>query len=192
MKSTIQRVGYSYIRFSTPDQAKGDSLRRQLEASEKFAEKHDIRLDTTLNIRDLGVSGFRGKNRTTGGLSKFIEAVETGRVRRGSFLLVESLDRLSRETINVALELFLNLINRGITVVTLIDQQIFDEKTIRDNPSALLMSIITMWRAYEESATKSHRVRQSAQNRRQNLEKKNSPAYALPGCATKSRRTSLK
>jgi len=32
-----KKKAYSYIRFSTPEQLKGDSLRRQLESSRKYA-----------------------------------------------------------------------------------------------------------------------------------------------------------
>ena len=36
----MQKKAYSYIRFSTPEQIKGDSLRRQLEASKtEFATR---------------------------------------------------------------------------------------------------------------------------------------------------------
>jgi DNA invertase Pin-like site-specific DNA recombinase len=51
-------VAYSYIRFSTPDQIKGDSLRRQTEASHRYAAENNLTLDETLNIRDLGVSAL--------------------------------------------------------------------------------------------------------------------------------------
>jgi hypothetical protein len=43
-------VAYSYIRFSTPDQIKGDSLRRQTEASSHYAAEHNLTLDETLNV----------------------------------------------------------------------------------------------------------------------------------------------
>lgn len=33
---------YSYVRFSSPDQEKGDSLRRQVELSEQYAIKHGL------------------------------------------------------------------------------------------------------------------------------------------------------
>jgi DNA invertase Pin-like site-specific DNA recombinase len=46
---------YSYIRFSTPEQAKGSSLERQLEASMKYAEAHGLLLDDKLVYRDLGL-----------------------------------------------------------------------------------------------------------------------------------------
>ena len=68
---------YSYIRFSTPEQAKGDSFRRQTEASRKYAEDHGLVLDTSLNLFDQELSGRTGENRTKGALSVFIRAVET-------------------------------------------------------------------------------------------------------------------
>jgi DNA invertase Pin-like site-specific DNA recombinase len=89
---------YSYVRFSTPDQMKGDSLRRQTSAAEEYAERHGLILDTDLTFRDLGVSGFRGRNAEDGRLADFLAAVQTGTVHRGSYLLVENLDRISRQS----------------------------------------------------------------------------------------------
>ena len=39
-KLVFVKQAYSYIRFSSPEQARGDSLRRQLEASRYYADKH--------------------------------------------------------------------------------------------------------------------------------------------------------
>jgi len=64
---------FSYVRFSSGRQAEGDSERRQIAMAEEYANKHGLELDTT--FRDLGVSGFRGSNRTKGALARFIEAV---------------------------------------------------------------------------------------------------------------------
>ena len=36
---------YSYIRFSTPEQIKGDSLNRQLQLSKSYAKHHNLILD---------------------------------------------------------------------------------------------------------------------------------------------------
>ena len=36
----MQPKAYSYIRFSTPEQALGDSLRRQVQLAEEYARKH--------------------------------------------------------------------------------------------------------------------------------------------------------
>jgi len=169
--NTHQQIkAYSYVRFSTPEQANGDSLRRQAAASEEYATKNGLVLDTVLKMRDCGVSAYRGQNRTAGGgLAAFISEVEAGCVPRGSYLLVESLDRLSREQINKALKLFLHLLEKGIVIVTLMDGQKYDEASVGDNPTSLMMSLVVMWRAHEESKTKSERVCKAAEQRRKNL-----------------------
>ncbi|WGJ06630.1 recombinase family protein [Brucella intermedia] len=147
---------YSYIRFSTPEQAKGDSLRRQTAAAEAWCAERGIRLDDTL--RDLGVSAFHGTNRTEGALRRFLELVESGRIERGSYLIVESLDRISREAVMDAATRLFDLIRAGIVVVTLSDGQIYSQDGLRDNWMPLLMSLIVMARAHEESLMKSKRV----------------------------------
>jgi DNA invertase Pin-like site-specific DNA recombinase len=49
---------YSYIRMSTDAQIKGDSLRRQLELSELYAQEHGLQLVDT-DLRDTGRSFVR-------------------------------------------------------------------------------------------------------------------------------------
>ena len=149
---------YSYIRFSTPEQAEGDSLRRQLELSEEYAEKNHLLLDTSLKLRDLGKSAFSGYNRKKGALSVFLKAVEDRIVKPGSYLLVESLDRLSRDTLSEQMTLFMSLVNAGITVVTLADEQIYNKGNIDSDISRLMMSLVIMMRSHEESLTKSKRL----------------------------------
>lgn len=152
---------YSYIRFSTPAQADGDSLRRQMAASVKYAEAHGLELDDQFNLRDLGVSAFRGKNRERGQLKAFLNAVEAGQIAPGSYLLVESLDRLSREKVSSALSLFTDIINAGINLVTLIDQRCYSAESVNGNFTELIVSIAILSRANDESETKSTRRRET-------------------------------
>lgn len=152
-------IAYSYIRFSTPDQIKGDSLRRQLEASNRYATEHNLTLDNTLNIRDLGVSAFTGTNIQSGALGQFILAIDEGRVAPGSYLLVESLDRLSRLPVTEALAIFQGIINRGITIVTMIDSAVYSKERLKSDWIPLLTALVSMSRAHEESAVKSRRVK---------------------------------
>lgn len=44
---------YSYLRFSTPEQMKGDSFRRQREMAEAYARTHGYELDTSLTFHVL-------------------------------------------------------------------------------------------------------------------------------------------
>lgn len=152
-------TAYSYIRMSTDQQIRGDSLRRQLELSRRWAERHDVVLDESM--RDIGVSAWKGKNRREGALGRFLEMVETGSIRRGSFLLVESLDRISRDQVLEALGLFLEIIRSGITIVTLADDQTYSQESVGNDWSKLIISLTIMARAHEESQRKSERVSQS-------------------------------
>jgi len=157
---------YSYIRFSTPEQLKGDSLRRQAEASQKYAEEHGLELDKTLNLRDLGISAYDKSNIKKGALGYFVDLVNSGKIPKGSFLLVENLDRLSRGQVMDALELFLGILNAEITIVTLMDNQTYSREGINLSMTNLIMSIVIMSRASEESVTKSKRIRASWDQKR--------------------------
>jgi len=159
---------YSYIRFSTPEQEKGDSLRRQEEEAKKYAVEHGFNLDESHEYKDLGISGYKGTNRIDGALKKFIELVDRGEVPKGSVLIVEHLDRLSREKVSVALRLFLDLLEKDIQIVTLQDGMIYDEDTI-NNYAPLLISIIYMASAHDESVKKADRVRKAIEEKRKKL-----------------------
>lgn len=157
-------LAYSYIRFSRPEQMRGDSLRRQLEKARAWAAERGLVLDDSL--RDLGVSAYRGKQRTEGALSRFLELVNSGKIPHGSYLIVESLDRVSREKVREIQPFFLHLINAGITIVTLADGQEYSAERIDKDPSSLFMSLIVMTRAHEESRIKSQRLSDSWSNKR--------------------------
>ena len=155
----MKGIAYSYLRFSTPEQAKGDSRRRQTQLAEDYARKNGLLLDKSLNFRDLGVSAFRGKDSKQGGLRAFLDAVQHGIVPPNSLLLVESLDRLSRDQILEAQALFLQIVTAGVTVVTLVDQRSYSITSVNANPTDLIISLVYMMRANEESSTKSMRLR---------------------------------
>lgn len=157
---------YSYIRFSTPEQQKGDSLRRQTELSEKWAKDQGLVLDDSLKLQDLGKSAFSGKHRSDGALGQFLKLVEMGKIKKGSVLLVESLDRLSREEITIALKQFLAIIDKGIKIVTLIDNKEYTQETVNTSFSELIVSLTIMARAHEESKTKSMRLGKAWEGKR--------------------------
>jgi DNA invertase Pin-like site-specific DNA recombinase len=155
----MPRRAYSYRRFSSPQQAAGDSRRRQTEYARRLCEQHGWHLDDSLTLHDLGISAFHSKNAKVGALGEFLEAVQTGRVSRGSILIIESVDRLSRACIGQALQLFLGLLNAGIDLATANPERVYTAESINDI-AGLLEPIIYMSRAHEESATKSERLRE--------------------------------
>lgn len=157
---------YSYLRFSTPDQALGDSKRRQVEAARSWAEERGLTLDEEL--ADEGVSGFRGANtKDDTALGSFLKAVQAGDVPVGSYLIVESLDRLSRDRILSAQNIMTSLLLAGVRVVTLGDRREYSAESVNANPIDLIASLLVLMRANEESETKSKRLRAVWANKRQ-------------------------
>lgn len=155
---------YSYKRFSSEQQAKGDSLRRQTELAERYVLDHPeltLELDTKMDMTDSGLSAYKNVHLKKGALGVFTRAVEDGQIDEGSYLLVESIDRLYRSQPAEALPMLLSLVNSGINVVTLNDGKVFSKETVKgvDGTFVIMQSLVSMARAYEESLTKGRRVK---------------------------------
>jgi len=176
-------IAYSYVRFSSPEQARGDSIRRQTELRDAWVKKTGALLDTSLTFRDEGVSGFTGSHRENedrNALAAFLKLVERKRVARGSYLIVESLDRLTREHIRPALTLLLNLIEAGVRVVQLLPAEaIYDENV---EPMALMQAIMELSRGHSESRMKSERLGRAWKEKKLQAKKAGTPlTRAVPG-----------
>ncbi|MBU0594762.1 MAG: recombinase family protein [Gammaproteobacteria bacterium] len=149
----------SYTRFSTGKQAHGDSLRRQLEAAEKWCVQNGTTLDNSLHLHDAGVSGWTGRNARVGALSKLLHMARERVLPAGTVLLIENLDRLSRGGLTFAIPLMLDLLAAGVEIVTLQDRQRWSQETIKDSRQ-FISSVLTFSRANEESEAKAKRVRE--------------------------------
>ncbi|HEX7119314.1 MAG TPA: recombinase family protein [Longimicrobiales bacterium] len=154
------RKAYSYLRFSTPEQMRGDSYRRQTQLAVEYAEEHGLELDDTLNLQDLGVSSYRGRNVKVGKLGEFLDAVDSGYVEPGSVLLIESFDRISRQAAWRGQHIVTGIISSGISIVTLSGRpREFSPEVLDRDPLALFEILFTLMRANDESATKARRMR---------------------------------
>ena len=166
--SKIPKV-YSYARWSTLEQAKGDTKRRQFEAARQWAIERGYDFDHTHCITDAGRSAYRGDNALDGGLSCFLAACRSGLIAQGSFLLVESLDRISRMAPRKAQRLIDDIVDAGITIVTLSDDQWYTAERLDSDPTALLIALLVSWRAHEESRMKACRVAAAWAEKRRRL-----------------------
>jgi len=133
---------YSYIRWSSDPQTKGDSLARQIERTRAVCASLGLNLDETL-IADRGVSGYTGKNLHKGALGKFIEAVESGRVKTPFVLVVEGLDRVTRMRVRDARKLFERLLELDVKICTAHNEAVYDESSL-DNPVEMLISLMEL------------------------------------------------
>ena len=153
-------TAFSYLRFSSLSQSGGASIRRQNDLRDGWLSRHpDVPLDTSLKLTDKGISGWTGEHRHNPdrhALATFLHAVELRRVKPGDYLLVENLDRLTREDIQPALSLCLNLLQAGIKVVQLAPMEIIF--TGKSDAMHIMMMIMELSRGHAESTRKSQMV----------------------------------
>ncbi|WJI64501.1 recombinase family protein [Mesorhizobium sp. C416B] len=114
-----EKIAYSYIRWSSVIQGAGDSLRRQKHLAEQWCQRNGVKLADDKIMVDAGVSAYHGKNLAEGAMGAFVTAAKEGKIVKGSYLLVEALDRLSRMRTVEVLSVFLEILKAGIVLVTL-------------------------------------------------------------------------
>ncbi len=166
-----KKIAFSYIRMSSKEQLSGDSRRRQLEKSKKYAKSkgYDFR-DT---IEDIGISAYKGKNFSDGELGKFIRAAKDSKFDPKSVvLLIESFDRFSRHDPFFAVSELMKFIETGITIETTFDGQQYTRETMSEQQHLLNIAVGVFFRAHEESKTKSNRLKESWEEKRKNITKK--------------------
>jgi DNA invertase Pin-like site-specific DNA recombinase len=154
-----QVVAYSYVRFSHPDQAKGNSLQRQTEAAAEWCARNGAALDEMTTLHDLGKSAFTGAHRRNPdrhALAGFLKLIEADKVPRGSYLVIENLDRLSREEEVPACHLLTGILMAGVRVVQLKPGELV--LTDKSNGFDIMRAVMELSRGHGESAIKSERV----------------------------------
>ncbi len=157
-------IAYSYIRFSSKRQAKGDSRKRQLEDTERYCQRHGLTLADE-NYVGLGVSAHSGKHlkectdaSNERGLWLFLEGIRQGKIRPGSYLVIENLDRLSREEIDRAMAVFSQILRAGITICTTSPERQYTQASLQ-KIGDVLECVLHFVLANEESNKKSERLR---------------------------------
>lgn len=155
----------SYARFSSRKQAKGLSLSRQLEAAEVWCKENGYILEADDQFKDEGRSAYSGENAAVGALSVIQNKLLTGEIERGTILIVEALDRITRQSLSKAITLMMGLVHNGLVVVTLSDGKVWDEASMNDLGS-FMMSVVTLYRGHQESEIKSDRLRKTFRKHR--------------------------
>lgn len=163
----MKRLVFSYIRFSDASQAKGDSAERQAEFVQQFCKTNNLTLDQR-TFKDFGKSGFATRRAgvkgnalqlktAQDGLQSFLDAVQSGDIPEGSILVVEALDRLSRQAEEDALGLLLAIIAAGIEVIALKPDVIRFKKGAID-VAKLMLAVVYLAQAHAYSRNLSTRL----------------------------------
>jgi hypothetical protein len=162
------KLAYSYIRFSSGEQKKSDSFRRQWEDCVTFCDSNDLFLEKSRQFYDEAISAFRGKNRTEGALGVLLEMIKSGGVPVGSVIVIEAFDRLSREDVFTAYTTFTDILKSGMEIVTLVDKQWYSREAVNKNMGQLFISLGAIWSAHNYSVQLADRVGK-AWTKKQNL-----------------------
>lgn len=160
-------AAFSYLRWSSAKQRKGRSQARQMRASEQWCKRNGVQLDKSQVLIDDAASGFTGEHRSNPdryALARFLQQVREKKIPRGSYLIVENLDRLTREDIQPALRLVLDLLAAGVRLVQLRPvEMVFTDKS---DAMAVMLMIVELSRGNSESRMKSDRVGEAWEERR--------------------------
>ena len=106
--------------------------------------------------------------------------MKSGRIRPGSYLLVEDLDRISRQGVDVGMDVIKELLRANVFIVTLTNGRVYDKGCLKGLMKGLLDLQIRLEQAEEYSAKLSKRVAVSWEVRRQRARDKG----ALPTSQT--------
>lgn len=144
-----------YARYSDPSQGKGSSIARQLEGGRTVAAAKGWIVET--ERADGGKSAYTGKNRMDGAALADIEAEAQEGLHSGKILIVEKMDRLSRQGYEATLSLINGLRDNGVSIAT--HEGAFYRAGERLGLAQLVEILVRAELAYDESHTKAKRVR---------------------------------
>ncbi|HGE2360458.1 TPA: recombinase family protein [Pseudomonas aeruginosa] len=158
-------LAIAYVRWSSTVQGGDDkdSYDRQTSPLEFFTSSTGVPVVET--IIDPGQSAFTGENSKKGKLKGILDRIESGEIRKGDFLVVESIDRITRMRVLDGVALIQDgILKKGVKLYTTTDNKIYSyEDPDKDFENLLMISLIAK-RANEESEIKSKR-RRSAWNK---------------------------
>lgn len=163
---------YAYVRWSTAEQGEAgrDSQKRQTSPLEAFTATTGVPVVET--VIDKGVSAFRGANARLGQLKGLLDRIENEEIEKGDYIIVESIDRLTRQKLHDSVELIQSILKKGIRLHTVFDNKTYSyDDPSRDLETLILVGVIAK-RAHEESDTKSKRLKSSWLNKRDEAETK--------------------
>jgi DNA invertase Pin-like site-specific DNA recombinase len=139
----------AYTRYSSEPQGAGDSRRRQVDLAKAVAKSRDLTISEW--VEDLGVSAYRGQHVEVGNLGGLLDRVKARKIARGTCLLFENFDRLSRLHVFDSTRVILDLYDAGLILITTADNTLHE----RDQGLlGLLRPMLEGERAHNESARK--------------------------------------
>lgn len=165
-----------YARYSGSKQQHGNSVERQVEMAEAYAAANGLTV-TEPPLIDRGRSAFKAAH-IRGKMGQMIKRVASGDLGKGDIILVEMIDRMSREEVLVAWDQLRVFTNAGVTIITVFDGTRLDAATFNKEWTRMIDPLAKMAGAHDESKKKSIRTTDNWQRAR---DKGVNMVTALPG-----------
>lgn len=156
-------VAIGYMRYSSKLQGAGSTIHRQKSLINKWVEDQKTHHGKVYEVKlytDKGLSGWTGENLLAGALGRLIEEVEAGGYPEGTPIILESIDRLSRQGHEEATAILRRLTSTGCVVHSILDRQVIQRSDLKTFIGAMQI-IAVAERGREESDIKSERVSSS-------------------------------
>jgi DNA invertase Pin-like site-specific DNA recombinase len=135
-----------YVRVSSEEQASsGSGIERQLEAATNYCKARDFSVIQIL--RDEGKSASKGHHISHGEFGKYLDEVRAGK-HRGTALVIEYLDRLSRLGIEKTIELLKALREGGVEVHEVKNNKVF-RLDANDDLGSWITTVVDSYQAQE-------------------------------------------
>jgi hypothetical protein len=172
-----QTLAFIYIRFSTPKQEAGSSKDRQLEDVRAFIKR--MGWQEAEIIEDLGRSAWKGDHLKRGNLGKFRARIDAGEIRRGSVIVVEEIDRLSRQQARVAQRWMEDVCDLGFQIATARNSKVYNKANLDENLFSIMEILMKAQGAWDYVERLSHRVTRSYEKRLEQARIDNTPITTI-------------
>ncbi|PKG80708.1 hypothetical protein CXF85_21560 [Colwellia sp. 75C3] len=160
------KKAYLYSRVSTVTQSEqGEGITRQIDNAKTFLKNYPEYIIANDVFTD-AASGFSGANlEENAGLGSFIKAAERGDIPKGSLLVIESPDRLSRLGIKKGQRIFDRIMECGIDIALVRFGIILKHDDENDSTGSLIVAV-GLYLGNLESQQKSERINFSLQKKK--------------------------
>ncbi|MDC2891496.1 recombinase family protein [Psychrosphaera algicola] len=153
------------MRFSSQRQATGASFDRQMEAIHEWKDDHQEVEISGHSFEDLGLSGFKGEY-LDNAFGRLLLAIKRRKIVSGDYILFEVVDRLGRLKKMDMVDILKQIVDAGVTIVTLDDRNEYNLEKL-NNDQGLLASLVGKFeQAYNYSKVLSERIKHSWKRRK--------------------------
>jgi hypothetical protein len=115
-----------------------------------WCERNGYRLDEKLDLSDRGRSAYKGDHLKRGALGRFLDLAKDDALGSSPVLLIEAIDRLSRqEPLDALQEVVFALVGAGVRIVDLEDDRVYDRESLQGD--ALLLLVLKCRAAHDYS-----------------------------------------